>query len=271
LVAVICRTLQQLNLHIMAYSNVHITSLPGGSLEAPRWDSVLDAEASAEGSTGVTFVLTGEGSYVIKAGSRPAEEYFASLVFGELGIPAPRVRCVGHTSKEWSDIKVAIRIGARLRESRGDKSGALRVQRSDRPQLLVMEVVSCSAPLEGHAGAAALLKIGGDDAEARLTTMGRVLAVDVFLNNSDRIVAPCWDNDGNGGNLLLCCGADATAGLVPIDSVITAIAPSAPNAYFAKYQERVKAFLDSVCSGATRPGSAWLTYGSSFKTTRGQS
>jgi hypothetical protein len=127
-------------------------------------------------------------------------------------------------------------------------------QISDRPQLLVMEVVSCSAPLEGHEGAAALLKVGGDGAEARLRTMGRVLAVDVFLNNSDRIVAPCWDNDGNGGNLLLCRGADAMAGLVPIDSVVTAIAPSAPNAYFTKYQARVKVFLESVCSDATGSG-----------------
>ncbi len=165
-----------------------ISSFPGGALVAARWDTTLDAESSSEGSTGVLFILTASGGYVVKSSSAPAEEYFASLVFAELGLCAPKIRCVGHTETEWSDIKEAARTGARLRELRGDVSGAQRKlsqniyflivnsancsmhfaaryhsctpgirQRLrgplDRPQFLVMELVACAKPLEGHSRA----------------------------------------------------------------------------------------------------------------------
>jgi hypothetical protein len=73
--------------------SAHVSSLPAGPLHAPRWDSALDCEASSDGSTGVLFILTGAGGYVVKASSKPAEEYYATRVFATIGLRAPQV-CV---------------------------------------------------------------------------------------------------------------------------------------------------------------------------------
>jgi hypothetical protein len=251
--------------------SVRIPILPSGPLDAPRWDTVLDVEASEEGSTGVLFIVTAAGSYVLKASSRPAEELFATLAFRELGIHAPRARVVGHTEQEWADIKQAIRAGVQARYGRGDAVGASRVRQRlrgplDRPQILIMEMVPRATPLEGHPRAAALLESGGDGgsraaARGRLRALGRVLVTDIVLNNSDRIMAPCWDNDGNGGNLLLLEDADAdtaddvpTAGLVPIDSVVTALQPTdsrtgGRSVMCVRYVTRARALLAAICGG----------------------
>ena len=242
--------------------SVHVASFPAGPLDLPNWTNVLDAEASSEGSTGVVFVLTGFGGYVIKASSRPAEEYFASLLFEELGLPSVRARCVGHTTQEWGDIKKAIRGGASARRARGDESGALKLHLRlngplDRPQLLIMELVSNAAPLEGYMHAKELFEVG--PGAANLCKLGQLLMVDVFLNNSDRIKAKCWDNDGNGGNVLVHGGTfEAGAGrghgtqdepsIIPIDSVVTALKPSAPTTFFEKYHSRVQTFLEELCA-----------------------
>ena len=219
-----------------------------------------------------------------KASSRPAEELFATkllrLLLGRHG--APDARVVGHREAEWGEIKHAIRAGAHARRRRGDADGARRVMQMlrgalDRPQVLVMELVPRAAALEGHPRAAALFEpvkerqrqqqqqpqpLSSAGAGGRLRALGHVLAVDVLLNNSDRIVAPCWDNEGNAGNLLLLndegdCGRGMRAGLVPIDSVVTSLRTNMP--LCAQYVERARAVLASLCADVDADGETGCT------------
>merc|ERR1719343_1262436 len=97
----------------------------------------------------------------------------------------------------------------------------------DHAHLLVFELVKDSKPLECYEFAKDMLEIQNASDRApiasRLQALGRCIAADVFLNNSDRCPVPCWDNEGNAGNLMLptrsgeagCCSLGG--GLIAID------------------------------------------------------
>lgn len=246
-------------------SKFSLVSLPPGPLGDPLWETAFAAEASADGSTGVIFIATKAGGYVVKASSQPAEQYFANLVLNHLGVPVPSSRVICHVDAEWSAVKAAIRSGAQRVRERGDASGADRVRMRlrgplDRPQLLIMELIADAKQLEGNAHAATLLDPTGDCplAASRLRAMGRCLAADVLLNYSDRIPAPCWDNEGNGGNILLTKG---NVGFFAIDSGVTTIscATSYSTALRKEYIVRARTFLDTLCAGGMQEPFAFET------------
>jgi len=262
------------------FEPVSLPSLPRGSLQDhPRWETAFAALSSEAGAAGVIFVATYAGVFVVKSSAQPAQEYFASTALRRLRVPAPPVRVVAWPCPEFKILKDAIRASATQMKMRGDISGGQRVQwrlgpRSQgRPQLLVMGLVPCSRALEGHPLAAELLEVenrpAGHTAAAveRLRAMGRCLGADVLLNNTDRVPSHCWDNEGNGGNLLLPDAADeldgspakcntSGAGLVAIDNMLTCI--KTDSAYCAanleKYKERAQNFLEGVAAATDDVG-----------------
>eukprot|EP00928_Gymnodinium_smaydae_P088356 TRINITY_DN72457_c0_g1_i1.p1 TRINITY_DN72457_c0_g1~~TRINITY_DN72457_c0_g1_i1.p1 ORF type:complete len:619 (-),score=98.84 TRINITY_DN72457_c0_g1_i1:206-2062(-) len=242
-----------------------VTSWPPGPLDAPRWETAFVAESSEAGSVGVIFVATYAGVFVVKSSAQPAQEYFASLVLRRLGVPAPPVRIVDWPRPEFDHMKASIRAAGQLMKARGDDSGAQRVlwrlgpREQGRPQMLITRLVPSSKQLEGHPDAAKLLDVDGtegamrDEAKMRLQAMGRCLATDILLNNSDRMPASCWDNEGNAGNLMLprnietaqSMGGSAGGGLVAIDNILTCIRSDVPaaKANLEQYIERARSFL----------------------------
>lgn len=242
-----------------------LVSLPPGPLSVPLWETAFAAEASDDGSTGVIFVATKAGGYVVKASSQPAEQYFANLVLNHIGVPVPSSRVVCHVDAEWSAIKLAIRNGAQRVKERGDTTGADRVRMRlrgplDRPQLHIMELIPDAKQLEGNANAGTLLDPASDCplAAGRLRAMGRCLAADVLLNYSDRIPAPCWDNEGNGGNIML---TKANIGFCAIDSGVTTIsgATSYSRILRKEYIFRARTFLEAVCAEGVQEPFAFET------------
>jgi hypothetical protein len=57
-----------------------------------------------------------------------------------------------------------------------------------------------------------------------MRAIGRTMAADLLVNNSDRFPLPCWDNEGNPGNLLFSELVPAVA----IDQATCCIHPQAP-------------------------------------------
>jgi len=241
---------------------VDVKSLPAGPLEAPQWETAFAAEASTEGSDGVVFIATLAGVYVVKASSRPAEEYFATRALSMLGIPVVSVRVLSHVEREWRSIKAAIKSASQQMTKRGDIEGAQRLVLRlrgplQRPQLLVMSFVPQATPLLGNPRVKEFLDIAVGSgclqdpcAVSRLKVLGRCLAMDVLFNNFDRCAAPCWDvnSEGNGENLLL-----SPTGLIPIDNTLNSI--SAKDALSAEkcqgYVRRSYDFLNNVCCAAS--------------------
>jgi hypothetical protein len=76
-------------------------------------ETCYGAAVSAQGSTGVVFLLTHSGAFVVKASSRSAEEYFATRFMVEIGLPAIGMRVVNYVEPEWNTIKTCLRDGAR--------------------------------------------------------------------------------------------------------------------------------------------------------------
>mmetsp|Transcript_22430 Transcript_22430/g.51378 ORF Transcript_22430/g.51378 Transcript_22430/m.51378 type:complete len:865 (-) Transcript_22430:33-2627(-) len=243
------------------------TDAAAGPLDCPQWCTIRAARASEGGSNGVVFVLTAAGAYVVKASARPAEEYLGTLVLQQLGVPVPAVRVVCHVDAEWMAIKEAIKLASDKQAAVGDEESARKLRLRlrgplNRPQLLIMSYIPDAAPFEGHAHAAAFFtKIcsGGEDtAQARveqeLRALGRCIAGDVLLNNSDRCVTPCWSNEGNGGNLLLAKVSECQSTVpdceclrfVAIDSCVTCLQASA-GANLERYCQRSRDFLESLC------------------------
>mmetsp|Transcript_63180 Transcript_63180/g.120454 ORF Transcript_63180/g.120454 Transcript_63180/m.120454 type:complete len:908 (-) Transcript_63180:34-2757(-) len=232
---------------------VDICSLPAGPLNDPRWKTTFAAAASSEGSDGVVFIATKAGAFAVKASSKPAEEYFATKVLRHLGVRSPDIRIVCHVDSEWRDVKQAVATGARRAMERRDDATAHRLKLRlagplNRAQLSIMGLVPHASPLLSNTQAQAFFEDTADSVAVELDMIGRCLAVDVLLNNSDRFMAPCWDNEGNGGNLLLAsCGAGASRlnlQVFAIDSAGTCLATNSD--YFMKYSRRARNFLESV-------------------------
>eukprot|EP00927_Polykrikos_kofoidii_P060120 TRINITY_DN55185_c0_g1_i1.p1 TRINITY_DN55185_c0_g1~~TRINITY_DN55185_c0_g1_i1.p1 ORF type:complete len:905 (-),score=105.46 TRINITY_DN55185_c0_g1_i1:69-2783(-) len=238
---------------------VDVSNLPAGVLDDPQWNTAFAAVASSEGSDGVVFIATNAGGYVVKASSKPAEEYFATKVLRQLGVRSPDIRIVCHVDNEWREIKQALKISIDRARARGDSSAADILQHRlngslNRAQLSVMSLVPHAAPLLGNTRAQAFFEGRADSAAVadELSILGRCLAVDVLLNNCDRFMASCWDNDGNGDNVLLAscsAGSNATLQVVAIDSACTCFSTS--TIQFENYARSARQFLDSVCDEAS--------------------
>jgi hypothetical protein len=217
-----------------------------GDINQPRWHTADHVTCSSEGASGVLFVRTTAGSFVIKGSYQIAEEIFASHLARALTLPTPRVRLTSYTQSEWGIIKEKVKALASDYDDENSISVLIKVQKElDRPVLLIIEMVTGAAMLEGMMPerAQSLLDPDQADGQRRLQQVGQMLAFDVFVNNSDRVPTAVWDNEGNGRNVLM------TDDVVAIDQAVVAIDPDKAAPAFAKYLCRARQFLEAVCTG----------------------
>lgn len=208
-----------------------VAQLVPGRLEAKvAWDKqVVGAFTSSEGSGGVCFINTDVGAFVVKGSMLVVQELFSSLLLRALSVPTAAMRVVDSDEPEWSSIKSCVRRAILFEKGEGNSS---RVQTLNnmlsgpllRAQLLILELVP-GRPLEGNAEAKTLLSLaaaaeekGKRAAQQHLQDVGEIAVVDIYLNNYDRIPLPCWDNDGNAGNLMV-----TDARVVAIDSIVNTV------------------------------------------------
>eukprot|EP00747_Dinoflagellata_sp_TGD_P212762 gnl/TRDRNA2_/TRDRNA2_85811_c0_seq1.p1 gnl/TRDRNA2_/TRDRNA2_85811_c0~~gnl/TRDRNA2_/TRDRNA2_85811_c0_seq1.p1 ORF type:complete len:926 (-),score=105.35 gnl/TRDRNA2_/TRDRNA2_85811_c0_seq1:337-3114(-) len=261
--------------------SIDVTHLPAGPLDHPRWETAFAATASLEGSDGVVFIATKAGGYVIKASAKPAQEVFGTEIHRRFRVRVPEIRVVCHVDAEWRDIKKAIAACADLLTKRGNPGDAQRLRQRlsgplDRAQLMVMSLIPNAAQLQGNARAMHFFSPSRCDTVeviAELHMLGRCLAADVFLNNCDRLMAPCWDNEGNGGNMLLAAtlscernpdgddsehagdeagAANGALQVVAIDNACTCL--SKGTECLQRYMGRVRIFLKAICDDTSAVG-----------------
>ena len=80
----------------------------------------------------------------------------------------------------------------------------------------------------------------------RLRLLGRIVALDVFVHNHDRL--PCvWDNKGNLENVMFAPNGDPLA----IDTMISTFDPSAHT--FQVYLARVRSLISRLCAAPASP------------------
>lgn len=144
----------------------------------------------------MVFLETDSGSFCVKACTETiATEYFSHLLFQSNRIPVPEILLIPYTSSQWNVIKNSIELATFSDEvvRRSIKS------KLNSPMLMLMEYIpSLSITYMGPQKAERIF--GGN--EERLINLGRIFAMDVLINNSDRYPI-VWDNNGNPENLLL--------------------------------------------------------------------
>ncbi len=206
----------------IASNHVFPRSCDLAEITSASWKHASCISSSHGGSGGVFFVdfpsaveetraAANESTkkLVVKGSGEPAREVFATRVLRLLGLCSPDVRVVSFSMLEWAEVKLAVqRLCVGELRFRCEKS-------LNRPQLLLFEFVEGTSLLEIPPTQGSCW----ENAEF-LEQLGEICAVDVVLNNLDRLPLSIWDNDGNLGNVLV---EKDTGKAVAIDTAIYAV------------------------------------------------
>lgn len=150
------------------------------------------------GSGGVLLIELNQHCVALKGqGLTAAQEMLAESVAEELKTPVAKTRIVRRGESEYQNIIDGI-AGC-------SEFGSYQY----RPYLFgVLEFVR-GHTLMGEEGHHVMLEA----AEGLLTSLGRLCALDVLINNFDRIPLPVWQNDGNLSNVMVVNGGTAAVGI----------------------------------------------------------
>lgn len=232
---------------------------PAPALEGLDWAS-MDALCSSEsGSGGVLFARLQSGTVVLKGCSTVAQEYVAAELGRELHMPVPRATLVSYPSAEWHALQDAATKILKP-EDAPVPDGALLLKASkmlNRPHLLVFEYVQARMLLAAAAdadGVRSTREALWDDEGTLLRRLGQLMALDVMLNNWDRVPL-IWQHAGNLNNLMVRVAADGDAGraIHGIDQVAAGITDTEKA---AEYVAKVRALCVGVrAATATHGGS----------------
>lgn len=183
-------------------------TLPSACIREPAWGEASRL-AWREGNSGGTFLLQlPSGAVCVKGGDCSVTELFAQRLATALGVRGAEVRVVPATSEENWAMRVALR-GCAEKQRLADKwSGdgfsqlMLRVQKNlSKTNLAVMEFIG-GCVLMGLPANQVLFQADGETRHGIWRQLGRLMALDLLLNNLDRLPL-AWTNDGNLGNVML--------------------------------------------------------------------
>jgi len=208
----------------------HYKALHPADVDAVPWSQAREINCLSGGSGGVLLVDLGDECVALKPqGQTAASELLAQHLAQHCGVRVAQCRVVRHSEPEHKDIlnihdhldcpvvgseKAAVsKLFRRHVRSDGSLGGR-------GAQLFgVLEYVP-GTPLMGVE--AQRVVEAADD--TLWLSMGRLCALDVLLNNMDRLPLPVWDNDGNLGNIML-PATTSEEGLVGIDQQVNVILP----------------------------------------------
>lgn len=153
-------------------------------------------QCSDSGSGGVFFCSADKGSFVVKSTTHAAPEYFTNLLYRKLGINVPAMRVVQWSNGEYQRMVEEMKLCCY-----SEVKTKTKVRRElDRAYALLMEYIPGFSIMDiGPARLSAALQL--PNSATLLHQIGRIVAGDLLVNNSDRIPL-VWHNNGNPNNLL---------------------------------------------------------------------
>jgi len=153
-------------------------------------------QCSDSGSGGVFFCSAAKGSFVVKSTTHAAPEYFTNLLYRKLGINVPAMRVVQWSNGEYQRMVEEMKLCCY-----SEVKTKTKVRRElDRAYALLMEYIPGFSIMDiGPARLSAALNL--PNSVSLLHQIGRIVAGDLLVNNSDRIPL-VWHNNGNPNNLL---------------------------------------------------------------------
>jgi hypothetical protein len=219
----------------------------------PQWHTLdkVSATPTQSKSTAIVRTAAASGSYVLKSDTDSLHELFAGQLALVLGISAPKARVLTVLDMEWVLVQCA--TSAFISSAKSDHT-CVATSRIGQAALL-MEFIPGAKMLTGETPASAAEVFGSSTplGQQNLRDLGKIVAFDMLINNTDRIPA-VWDNNGNLGNLLF----DTTGAIIAIDHVVAPSFFGAANSnqLLEAYLKRVDALLADVCRVQTLAGTA---------------
>jgi hypothetical protein len=163
-----------------------------------EWDKVSDVRVSNNEDAPVFFIESQLPKHyaVIKCSPSPASELFGNQFAHLLHVPAPHMELLEHDSPdERHEYRVCREMFLRMQ----DEIHKLRSKNLTSKFYIKMELISPSCTLEcipsDH--------LNNLNSPKLLKNLGRLIALDILMNNGDRIpVGDLWGNQGNPNNVL---------------------------------------------------------------------
>jgi hypothetical protein len=176
-----------------AFKFDHSVATGATNLAAIDWseDNVLGIERADKGSEGLFFVQTRVGgALVVKRSKAIGSEIFCTLLALRLGIAAPFARIVVTTAPDGIAMLSTL--------NRKDVLGRVATTLYEQFYLILMQYQRGVS--FGAAGKERMAAALADSEHVR--QLGAILALDVLVNNVDRLPL-IWDHQGNAGNVML--------------------------------------------------------------------
>lgn len=201
------------------------------------WTSIVGLACSEEGSDGVFFVETENGSFVLKGSTTIGADLFTYKLATRFGIPEPKMKVIAYATNEWP--KMANELQKFENHVNSNSAVASPLGKCLQKAFLCAMELSSGKDME-HLEPQEAAKIFKDP--KMLKDLGRLISFDMYINNWDRM--PCvWDNDGNPKNILFNV---SDSSMDAIDTSVTSISPDQFSENFQTYFQRVQSLMASV-------------------------
>jgi hypothetical protein len=195
---------------------------------------IIGIAKSADGSSGVFFVVVASGVYVLKGAANAAQECFSHKLADQLKIAVPRTKCLQFGSNDMNTLTESILAATKTPTATGYAVRNL----LDFPVVLLLEFVHGKTLPD-----APVLRLW---LHRNLRQIGEMVALDCLLNNSDRVPL-LWDNPGNAKNIMV-----TERGIVGIDQPAVTLPESSPERQ--KYVDRLEELLGRVATDSSEGG-----------------
>lgn len=232
----------------------HYAALKPADVAAVPWTQAKEINYVAGGSGGVLLVDLGDQCVALKPqGKNSVSELLAQHVAPHCSARVAQFRVVRHGEAEHQEILQVHVDGLDCPVVGAEKALATTIFRRHKNYndgRIIGRGASFFGVLEyvpGHPligmEAQSSLEAAGD---AAFLAMGRLCALDVLINNMDRLPLPVWDNEGNLGNVML-TRSGCSDGVMGIDQQVNLILPGPGQ---ERYFERVR----HLVTAAAAPG-----------------
>ncbi|CAG9331972.1 unnamed protein product [Blepharisma stoltei] len=164
------------------------------------WKELIGVDCTQGGVTGI-FLCQFEDNraLTVKGSPNVAQDYFTTLLYQKLAIQVPLARIVQYKDKEFKKMMHSLRSKT-YHDLYIDNQ---LTHELDRPFLIVSEYYpTLSLLMLGPKRSALCFGYDKIKGYSRLRDLGVILALDLFLNNSDRIPL-IWNNQGNPNTLCI--------------------------------------------------------------------
>ncbi|CAE7266805.1 unnamed protein product [Symbiodinium sp. CCMP2456] len=198
----------------------HFRSLDPANILSIAWPKAIGSHVIDGGSGGVMLVDLGASCVVLKPqGKAAALEMMAQHIADVLEVPIAHVRVVTRAQEEFREIQASL-----SRFINGDWKQAELLGVWDHADGVRDIGGNFFGVLEFAAGHVLMGHEGHDALQAPelklMHQLGRLCAMDVLINNLDRIPLPVWQNEGNLGNVIV-----ARDTVVGIDQQVNLVMP----------------------------------------------